>query len=319
MEYIIERYSPEVREQWDAFIRGSKNGTFLFLRDYMDYHADRFRDYSLMARNEKGKIVAVLPANADGAILKSHAGLTFGGWIGCYKDFDVISLLEIQNQTNKILSDNGFKELHYKPVPYIYSRYPAQEDLYMLFRYNAIRAVSQVSMAVDLQSDAGPDTAMRRKARQAVKDGLEFGESDDLASFWTILSELLATRYNVQPVHTLEEILLLKNRFPENIRLFSVFRGGKILGGTVLYISGEVLHAQYIASGPEGKQLNALPLLFSSLIEKGRLEGYRWFDFGTCNEDGGLYLNQGLARQKISFGGRAVIYDTYIMQIPRKK
>ena len=133
MEYSVEQYSPALREQWDAFVRASRNGTFLFLRDYMDYHADRFRDCSLVARNGKGKIVALLPANADGETLKSHAGLTFGGWIGGYRDFDVISLLNIQQEADSFLTAQGFRKLLYKPVPYIYSNGPSQEDLYMLF------------------------------------------------------------------------------------------------------------------------------------------------------------------------------------------
>lgn len=319
MEYSVEQYSPALREQWDAFVRASRNGTFLFLRDYMDYHADRFRDCSLVARNGKGKIVALLPANADGETLKSHAGLTFGGWIGGYRDFDVISLLKIQQEADRFLTARGFRELLYKPVPYIYSNGPSQEDLYMLFRHNAVRAVSQVSIALDLLTDAAPDTAMRRKTRQAVAEGLQVVESDDLESFWRILSELLSDRYGVSPVHSLEEITLLKKRFPDNIRLFAVLRHGAMLAGTLLYISGQVVHAQYIASGPDGKRLNALPLLFSTLILRSRQTGYRWFDFGTCNEDAGRYLNEGLARQKISFGGRAVVYDTYLMPLtPRE-
>lgn len=315
MQFSIEQYSPEIRGDWDSFVDASKNGTFLFRRGYMDYHSDRFRDCSLVARNEKGKIVALLPANADGEVLWSHAGLTFGGWIGGYKDFDVISLMGIQREANRFLHDRGFRELRYRPVPYIYDRYPAQEDRYVLFRNNARMEVSQVSIAVDLLSDAGPDAAMRRKARQAAAARLEIVESTDLQAYWGILSGVLQERYAVRPVHSLDEIKMLRERFPGNIRLFAATLEGEMLGGSLLYISGGVVHAQYIAASPEGKRLNALPLLFSELIEKSRKAGYRWFDFGTCNEQAGRYLNEGLARQKISFGGRAVAYEMFVMPI----
>ena len=79
-EIAIERYTPGCREEWDSFVRQSRNGTFLFCRDYMDYHSDRFCDHSLMARH-KGRLYAVLPANQEGSMLHSHQGLTYGGWV----------------------------------------------------------------------------------------------------------------------------------------------------------------------------------------------------------------------------------------------
>ena len=41
-------YSINRKEVWDQFVAQSKNGTFLFQRNFMDYHADRFFDCSLM-------------------------------------------------------------------------------------------------------------------------------------------------------------------------------------------------------------------------------------------------------------------------------
>lgn len=316
MSFSIERYNPSLFAQWDEFVDRAKNGSFLFMRGYMDYHSDRFEDFSLVARDEKGRITALLPANIRGSVLQSHGGLTYGGWIAPYKGFDVISMLAIQEAANRFLADAGISEIIYKPIPYIYSNGPAEEDLYMLFRNHAVLESSQVSITVDLTTDARPDEAMARKARKAVRAGLRVNESLDLAPFWTILSDLLRSRYDVAPVHSLEEIKLLRDRFPDNIRLYVVSLDGKILAGSLLYLVGRVVHAQYIAASPEGKQLNALPLLFDTLIRESRLKGYRYFDFGTCNEDGGWYLNEGLARQKISFGGRAVVYNTYRIPLP---
>ena len=44
----------------------------------MDYHKDRFEDYSLMVFKDE-KLVAVLPANRVEDKLFSHQGLTYGG------------------------------------------------------------------------------------------------------------------------------------------------------------------------------------------------------------------------------------------------
>ena len=80
-KYTVERYAPDCRAEWDGFIAAGKNATFMFRRDYMDYHADRFEDHSLVLRKD-GQIAALLPANLrPDAVLVSHQGLTYGGFV----------------------------------------------------------------------------------------------------------------------------------------------------------------------------------------------------------------------------------------------
>lgn len=74
----IKRYSDDCKEEWDGFVRESRNGTFLFMRGYMDYHADRFADFSLMAYRD-GRLHALLPAHCTATEFCSHRGLTYGG------------------------------------------------------------------------------------------------------------------------------------------------------------------------------------------------------------------------------------------------
>ena len=76
----VERYAADQQPAWDEFVASSVNGTFLFCRDYMDYHADRFTDYSLMVYDDD-RLIALLPANRSGETLVSHGGLTYGGFV----------------------------------------------------------------------------------------------------------------------------------------------------------------------------------------------------------------------------------------------
>lgn len=80
-DYSVERYTPDRKPEWDAFVRKARNATFLFQRDYMDYHSDRYVDHSLLVFHGK-TLMALLPANlgADGT-LASHNGLTYGGLV----------------------------------------------------------------------------------------------------------------------------------------------------------------------------------------------------------------------------------------------
>lgn len=49
----IKRYTSDDMPLWDTFVKASRNGTFLHERSYMDYHSDRFDDYSLMCYQGK--------------------------------------------------------------------------------------------------------------------------------------------------------------------------------------------------------------------------------------------------------------------------
>lgn len=74
----VEVYSPDRQDEWDEFVAQSRNGTFLLCRGYMDYHADRFTDCSLMIYYGR-QLLALLPGHLEGQTYCSHNGLTYGG------------------------------------------------------------------------------------------------------------------------------------------------------------------------------------------------------------------------------------------------
>ncbi len=310
----IVRYSPEYKLSWDALVEQSKNGTFLLKRDYMDYHSDRFEDCSLMAFDGSDRLVAVLPACIDGETLYSHRGLTYGGWIMSLRHFDVTTMLATWDAMTRYLKNIGIKTLIYKAIPHIYHSYPAEEDIYALFRFGAVVDASFVSTTIPLDKPLAFNENARRGMKTALKSGVIVEQSDDFDSFWSVLTQLLNDKYETKPVHTLQEIKLLYSRFPDNIKLYLAKKDGAVVAGTVMYYSDTVAHAQYIAASPNGKELKALPLLFDYIM-KNECGECRYFDFGTSNEDGGRYLNEGLVRQKCGMGGRAIAYNVYRVDI----
>ena len=114
-------------------------------------------------------------------------------------------------------------------------------------------------------------------------------------------------------MHTLAEINLLHSLFPINIRLFTACLGGEVLGGVLIYHTGHVAHAQYIAASKRGKKMKVLPMIFDHLINN-EFSQTRYFDFGISNEQGGRVLNEGLAMQKSGMGGRGIVYNTYTIE-----
>jgi hypothetical protein len=146
--------------------------------------------------------------------------------------------------------------------------------------------------------------------RKARRRGLEVRESTDFAAFWQILNDNLTSKYGVRPVHSAAELELLHGRFPEQIKLYMVFDGETPLGGTVLFLTPQVLHTQYISATQEGKACGAIDLLFDHLIHQVYSD-YRYIDFGKSTTSDSADLNENLIFQKEGFGARAVCYDTY--------
>ncbi len=305
----IRRYRREDKELWNSFVNKARNATFLFDRNYMDYHADRFDDNSFMFYH-KGKLKAVLPANVAGDTLYSHQGLTYGGLL-LDKKATVEDVLECFDSLNSWLRENGISKVVYKALPWIYQQYPSEEDLYALTWKCKAQLISRdISSSIVIDNKLKFAESRKSGIRKALSLNIEVGESNDVDGFWHILEDNLGNRYNAKPVHTANEMKLLMSRFPNNIRLYVAKMNGEIVGGTLIYVTPQVVHTQYISASVEGKKHGALDLLFDYIINKV-YANCRYFDFGKSTEQGGAYLNEPLIFQKEGFGGRGVCYDWY--------
>ena len=308
--YEIVRYTPELKTQWDSFVRKSRNGTFLFLRDYMDYHRQRFTDFSLLIFH-KQSLVALLPLNkeADGSVA-SHSGLTYGGLITDKKG-RAEKVMKLFECLNTWLRDAGITRVVYRPVPWIYHEMPAEEDLYALFNVcNARLTAREISSTIAQENKLAFSQSRKDCLRKADKAGVKVTATNDLAAFWDILSSNLQQRYAVTPVHSLAEIMALASLFPHEIRLYAAYLDNEMVAGTVVYVMPRVVHVQYISASAKGKAVGALDLLFRYLIDEVFVDK-PYFDFGKSTEDRGRRLNEQLIFQKEGFGGRGVCYDTY--------
>jgi len=307
--FDIKKYAPQKENEWNTFVASSKNATFLLNRQYMDYHSDRFVDSSLMFYRE-GKLYAVMPANAEGDVFWSHRGLTYGGLM-MNEQTTAARVQQLFLELNDYLRKEGFRAVVYKPVPHIFHRLPSEEDVYSLFSVCGARLIDRsISSTIDLSYPLKWHRDRKYGINKALKNGVVVGESDDWQGFWDVLIFNLRQKYEARPVHTLEEIELLHSRFPQHIRLFTATLNGCVLGGTVIYVTPMVVHAQYISANTEGKQLRVIDALFDYILHEIDWHA-RYFDFGTSNEDDGRVLVEPLIYQKEGFGGRGVCYDWY--------
>ncbi len=308
----LRRYTPADKDCWDNFVKRSKNGTFLLNRDYMDYHSDRFTDFSLMIYRDE-RLYALLPACSRDEEWVSHAGLTYGGMVADDK-CTAAETLEIFSLLRTFLTESGFRRMVYSPTPYIYHTLPSEEDLYALFREGATLSTRKIASVVCRENRLKWRNIRKSGIRKAKRLGITVDGGDDFPGFWKVLEDNLKGKYGAAPVHTLGEIMRLHSQFPENIRLHTASLNGITVAGVLVYATPEVAHCQYISASEVGKRDGALDLLFHHLLDDV-YKDVRYFDFGTSNEDEGRYLNESLIYQKEGFGGRAVCYDTYTLSL----
>ncbi|MFD2826625.1 GNAT family N-acetyltransferase [Leeuwenhoekiella polynyae] len=313
----VKTYTPNYKSRWDRFVaslngtyKGSKNTSFLFQRDFMEYHKDRFKDYSLLVFKGE-RVVAVLPANKVEDTIYSHQGLTYGGLI-LEAEIRLKEALEIFEAVLSFLSQSEIKNLEIKVLPQFYQELPGDELDYLLFLIKAKLVKVETAAVIEYRNRIPLNSSRKSAANQAQKAGLQIVQTIDFEPFWKqVLEPNLHARHSAKPTHSLEEITLLAKRFKYNIKQFNVVDDlGSLLAGATIFETQTVAHVQYISANPQGRKQGALDLLFQYLIEKKYTDKW-YFDFGTSNEQAGLKLNNGLQFWKETFGARTRVQRTF--------
>ncbi|OYQ74966.1 GNAT family N-acetyltransferase [Wohlfahrtiimonas chitiniclastica] len=313
MSIKVERFFQKNKSIWNEFLSDCKNNHFMFNRDFMEYHSHLFEDYSLIIRDHKDKVIALLPANIENNVLYSHQGLTFGGFLISSK-MSAKTMLQIFEAVIYFLKENHIVKIIYKSIPYIYSSLPSQEDLYALFRVNAKLYRRDISSSIDLKNIPSYSKGRKWGINRAKKNNVNVAACNQASDVWPLIEGVLQKQHQTTPTHSKDEINLLQERFPNNIKAYKACINEEIVAAAVLFETSVVSHAQYLAVNSVGRESSALDYLISEIIEdrKGKI---KYFDFGISNENSGQYLNEGLISQKEGFGARAVVHDFYEIEI----
>ncbi|MEL1244125.1 FemAB family protein [Flavobacterium sp. DGU11] len=309
MVYTVRKYGNADSGIWNDLIEKSKNGTFLFNRDFMEYHNDRFEDFSLMAF-EGAKLVAVLPANKTGDEVHSHQGLTYGGLV-LTDSIGVDKIEQIFDTITAWLKKQGSTILKIKQVVPIYHKEATHEMDYILFKNGASLYRRDMNLAINFSMPLNVSKSKMKNFRKIAMEDLEIRQDNNFKAFWDgVLIPRLKEKHNASPAHTKEEIQLLHDRFPNNIIQYNIYHNNEILAGITLFDTGDVVKSQYGATTSKGEKMRALDYLFITLILKYK-DSYRYFDMGTVNEDQGKTYNKGLLKQKEELGCSVYNHDYY--------
>jgi len=242
--YKIIKYTFDHYHLWNQFVANSKNATFLFPRDFMEYHSDRFEDNSLLIFDAKDKLVAIFPANRIGNQLFSHQGLTYGGLILNEKS-KLSELIKLNHQLFKYFFDSGFHKVQLKIIPPIYNSFPSDEMEYISFILQAKLIRRDAIAILELSNKIVPSRVRKRGIETGEKHQLKIVEETSFDLFWEkLLIPNLYSKYNSKPIHTVEEITYLKSKFPKLIRQFNVYFENEIIGGVTIFVTKNVIHPQ---------------------------------------------------------------------------
>lgn len=309
----IERYAPELESIWNNFVDKSSNGSFLLKRSFMDYHQDRFEDFSYLIWKGKEIIAAFVGAmprqRSNDYVIIAHPGLTYGGVI-TIENLKYSLLEEIYQSLLGLFKQNGFNYLIIKPVPRVFCKKQSDANLFFFHKNNFRLLGRELNSVIDLNQPLRISKGRKDNIRKAKNSGVLVEDEENFTSFWQILTENLQQTHSVKPVHTLQEIQVLYHNNPDNIKLYIARLQERIIAGVVIFRdhSQGYLHTQYISANEEGKSVGAVDAILIHIIQEAQSE-YQRFSFGISTAKG--EINYGLLGHKEGFGADVELLDTY--------
>jgi hypothetical protein len=277
----------------------------------MDYHKDRFEDFSLLIY-KNDKLYAVLPANIIDNTVVSHQGLTYGSFV-LQDSSKLLYSFEAFKKMLEFLYSKGIAKLNIRVIPTFYNLMPSDELEYFLFKANATLLKRDVLMVIDYNKKLRFQKNRREGINKAIRNELEVRVDNNFNIFWNeILIPNLLKKHKISPVHSLDEIKLLASKFPENIKQINIYKDGKIVAGTTVFLTKTTIHPQYVSGNVDKNAYGSLDLAYDFIINHFRNDK-RYFDFNISSEENGMLLNEGLLFWKESCGARTFTVDNYVV------
>lgn len=308
----IVQYTEAYQDAWDAFVNASKNGTFLHSRAFLAYHGNRWKDASVLIM-EEDVVKAVFPAcEVEGSIV-SHQGSSTGGLVVGEKN-----KLEESMHYFELLTTHyaAFKEIRFKKHEYIFDRFPSQEVEFAALHKGF--SMNHVELSTCIKLDDYEISINRQDKIKRASKKLQITTDDRrYEAYHQMLTANLASKHEVTPTHSLEEMHYLKEKFPDHFHLVSAYHENQLVAGIwTIRVTKDVVHIFYVAQDYHFKHLYATSLLVNQIIEQAKKEGCTYLNFGVSTENLGEVVNVGLYNFKESFGGHGISRSVFVKKNP---
>jgi len=324
-EFYRVGYSGSWKDAWDEFvINQSRNGTIFHERNFLEYHSEqKFNDASLLFIKKKSNppiISAVFPSvfleTSGVKVLSSHPGSSYGGLIysPSISTSGVSDILEqIIDYAKKFQANSIEIRL---PEQIIFSDPPDQELSFLLWHKGFNLKTRELSSAVFLQSRI-PLSKLSKKTfswsvNRAKSEGLTVSYNFPVEKIYHLIKNNLEKRYEKSPTHTLDELIDIKNRYPNRIKAWTAMKDKIPVGVVVVFeINTRAVHDFYIAQDFKYSKFQPLYLIFDSIFHYYRDNHFDWFNFGISSRD--KWIKWGILNFKEGLGGRGVVRETWIL------
>ena len=278
----------------------------------MDYHKDRFEDYSIMVF-KKDELIALLAANIFENKLYSHQGLTYGGII-LRPNTSLIEIELIFELILRFLKKNGFEKLILKTFPGLYAIQRNEELDFILNKNKASIIHQNLIFAIDYNSKYKIYKSKLKRYRKFESGNFQIKVGiAEFEHFWNLLLEpRLNEKHNTKPVHSLNEIKGLHYAFPKKIVQYNLYQDEELLAGITIFKTKTAVKSQYGIASEKGEKVGALDMLFVHLINMFKGEKFQYFSMGRINDSAFKNgYNVGMLKQKQEFGCELHLQPVY--------
>jgi hypothetical protein len=290
------KYKPEFKDAWNELITLTDPGSLIHKRSFLEYHSDRYEDFSVCVMSEH-ELCAAIPGTRNGDLWTSHAGLTYGGIISNVKN--PADYIEIIGRLKYLLIDAKIKRMQFilPSVSFSPSTLPIQ--IYALHQNGF--TIEEVHLNQVIHTDTSLSIKKKSNARSAERKGLVVVEGiEHLPAVFEIIQHNLKSKYSRDPVHSLRELELLKTEFLNELKIYAVVKGDSVIAGAITLKSNRIENIQYLGATVEGKRLRAQDYLISELHKKGQVSKMN-VSFGKSTAGDGAKLNSPLYDFKDEF------------------
>ena len=317
----IIRYTEKWRNEWDAFVLKSNNGTIFHLQKFFDYHpSGRFNWHHLMFI-EKGKIAAVLPGTIENGLFESPIGASYGGIVTPDIKFKqamtlISTLLEYGNK-------NEFDSIMLTPAPLVYEQYPNQNMEFAMLWQGFKYELHYISSAIHLDPSREVidrfQATVRRNIRKTMRDWdirVEINERYD--EFYPILVGN-KERHHVKPTHTLDELIRLKELLPDSLKLFMIYLKDKPIGGSLMFFAnGQTAICFYNMLLYDYARYKPIHRVMYEVVKYCTEHGYRYVDIGVSQDtsaDNPMTPSINLIDFKEKFDAKTIMRNTLSIKL----
>ena len=118
------------------------------------------------------------------------------------------------------LDTKGVKTKVLKSVPFFYFASLSQSHDYFLQLQPYTNRDIDIGAYINCRNHQFPKSSIEK--RKLKIDQFVVDENISIGEFWNVLEFNLREQHNTDPIHTLQEMIYLNSRFPENIYVFGI-------------------------------------------------------------------------------------------------